>query len=342
LQGSGKKVESVVAPELIVESPFDKDVAAALDALDLPDVFVSMPLDDESEDCKQTAKVTAAETAVDAVEAGSTKDYYALFHELHNVINGTNEQFHTLGVLSGLESLDAIKEEESDMMDGGFSVAPREPECAARIVDILGELQPVDLWKARRQEQKDGKKRQQVLRRTAVWRKKVKATRPQVKKGSFKRTHRRRYKLPPAARVPAAQAPAPAAAAAHAPVASASSAPAAQVPAAAASVPATLETITAAAQAFSNYGLENVGLPDECMPFKMGRGKHSFTIDSMEGDKIDVLVRDKKFFLKSMGGNKEMPSRHSFSWSQFGGVADAWAAISSSIGFQRKLEDPSS
>jgi hypothetical protein len=97
-------------------------------------------------------------------------------------------------------------------------------------------------------------------------------------------------------------------------------------------------SLCAGSAAFQHYGLGGLGMPADCLPGKVGRGKHSYGVCGLNGSKVDVLVRARSFFIKQ-GGSAELPLRKSFAWSQFDSLNAAWAATKDAIEFERKFEE---
>lgn len=70
-----------------------------------------------------------------------------------------------------------------------------------------------------------------------------------------------------------------------------------------------------------------MGLPNEALPQKPCRGKYSYTICSSSGACVDVLLRQRAFWVKRAGGDAELPEKRHFNWNKFGGPAAAWECV---------------
>ena len=74
-----------------------------------------------------------------------------------------------------------------------------------------------------------------------------------------------------------------------------------------------------------HYNVEGLGLPSDALPTKIGRGKHSYTVDK-NGLKIDVLIRAKAFFVKECPPSMESAPR-TYTWKRYGGTKPAWEEL---------------
>ncbi|CAE7783913.1 unnamed protein product [Symbiodinium sp. CCMP2592] len=95
--------------------------------------------------------------------------------------------------------------------------------------------------------------------------------------------------------------------------------------------------ISAASDALLFNGYDITGMPEEAQPPADASGKHSCTVRLADGIAIDVLVRNRAFWIK-----KPTECRSQYSWSQYDNLADAWslaAAAAIPVGLQIQIED---
>jgi len=77
---------------------------------------------------------------------------------------------------------------------------------------------------------------------------------------------------------------------------------------------------SASSDALLFQGYDITGMPREAQPPEEASGKHSYTVRLPDGIAIDVLVRNKAFWIK-----KPVECRSQYSWSQYENLADAWS-----------------
>ncbi|CAE7316441.1 unnamed protein product [Symbiodinium sp. CCMP2592] len=93
---------------------------------------------------------------------------------------------------------------------------------------------------------------------------------------------------------------------------------------------------SAASDALLFQGYDITGMPEEAQPPADASGKHSYTVRLPDGIAIDVLVRNKAFWIK-----KPTECRSQYSWSQYDNLADAWslaAAAAIPVDLQIQIE----
>ena len=73
-------------------------------------------------------------------------------------------------------------------------------------------------------------------------------------------------------------------------------------------------------------------LPAEALPQRKRVGKYSYALSDAAGNGVDVILRDKTFWVKKVAG--EFPAKRNFAWSCFGGPRGAWAALSAAVSWQ--------
>ena len=77
---------------------------------------------------------------------------------------------------------------------------------------------------------------------------------------------------------------------------------------------------SASSDALLFQGYDITGMPAEAHPSADASGKHSYTVRLPDGIAIDVLVRNRAFWIK-----KPAECRCQYSWSQYDNLADAWS-----------------
>ena len=50
------------------------------------------------------------------------------------------------------------------------------------------------------------------------------------------------------------------------------------------------------------------GLPEECLPTTKRRGKYSYTLSDKVGRRVDVLLRNRAFYIKADSAGRKVPS----------------------------------
>jgi hypothetical protein len=76
------------------------------------------------------------------------------------------------------------------------------------------------------------------------------------------------------------------------------------------------------------YDLEALGVPLQARPCSEGRGAHSYTLTSANRARVQVLVRERAYFVKRpQGGNQHVQ------WHKHGGPAQAWAVATAAAGW---------
>jgi hypothetical protein len=76
-------------------------------------------------------------------------------------------------------------------------------------------------------------------------------------------------------------------------------------------------------------------LPEDARPTKKTHGKHSYTIASVSGAKVEVLLRNQAFYVKQLGASvasEKMATQH-FSWVKSDGPHGSWDEIKKTIGW---------
>ncbi|CAE7281739.1 unnamed protein product [Symbiodinium sp. CCMP2592] len=92
---------------------------------------------------------------------------------------------------------------------------------------------------------------------------------------------------------------------------------------------------SAASDALLFQGYDITGMPEEAQPPADASGKHSYTVRLPDGIAIDVLVRNKAFWIK-----KPTECRSQYSWSQYDNLADAWSlAAAAAIPVDLQIRD---
>ena len=78
---------------------------------------------------------------------------------------------------------------------------------------------------------------------------------------------------------------------------------------------------------FHGNDLEEIGIPPEAWPCKLSRGHHNYTVrgpkfGAHNGARIEVQLKERKFYLKSLSNSRTMVGTPSIGWK--GSVAEAW------------------
>ena len=93
------------------------------------------------------------------------------------------------------------------------------------------------------------------------------------------------------------------------------------------------ESLPAAHQEWIKQHSEQLGqLPGELCPTPK-HGKHSYTVCSQTGARVEVLLRDRAFHVKATGQQGRMPEKPRIRWDRDGSTLQTWSLLRELIGW---------